>query len=110
MKTGKYYFKMITGMSFDEAVEKVTASLAEEDFGVLTRIDVRRTMKEKLGVDFRPYIIFWVSAILNLPWAHFRRKNRSGSFSPATLWYRIWTGRPWYQPSIRRRPRWRSTI
>jgi uncharacterized protein (DUF302 family) len=48
---------MITGMSFDEAVEKVTAALAEEDFDILTRIDVRRTMKEKLGVDFRPYII-----------------------------------------------------
>jgi len=40
-----------------EAVERVTAALKEEGFGILTTIDVQRTLKEKLQVDSRPYVI-----------------------------------------------------
>jgi uncharacterized protein (DUF302 family) len=42
---------------YEEAVEKTKAALKEEGFGVLTEIDVRKTMKEKLDVDFRKYVI-----------------------------------------------------
>lgn len=42
---------------FDKAVERVTASLKEEGFGILTTIDVKATLKEKLDVDFKPYVI-----------------------------------------------------
>lgn len=41
----------------DEAIERVTAALKEEGFGILTTIDVQATLKEKLGVDTDPYII-----------------------------------------------------
>jgi uncharacterized protein (DUF302 family) len=40
-----------------EAVKKTTAALKEEGFGVLCEIDIKEKLKEKLGVDFRRYII-----------------------------------------------------
>jgi uncharacterized protein (DUF302 family) len=47
--------KVILG--FDEAVAKVTDELKKEGFGVLTTIDVRETLKKKLNVDFKKYVI-----------------------------------------------------
>jgi uncharacterized protein (DUF302 family) len=44
-------------LPFDEALERVTQALKEQGFGVLTRIDVKDTLKKKLDVDFRDYAI-----------------------------------------------------
>lgn len=44
-------------ISYDKALIAVTDALKAEGFGVLTRIDVQATLKEKLGADFRPYAI-----------------------------------------------------
>ena len=52
-----YYFSKTLEIPFDEAVEKVTAELKREEFGVLTDIDVKKTLNEKLGVEFRKYRI-----------------------------------------------------
>jgi uncharacterized protein (DUF302 family) len=53
----KYYYSKVLNTSFNEAVEKVTSGLKNEGFGVLTEIDVKNTMKNKLDVDFRNYKI-----------------------------------------------------
>lgn len=42
---------------FDAALDRVTGALAEEGFGIITRIDMHETFKAKLDVDFRPYTI-----------------------------------------------------
>lgn len=52
-----YYFNATVGMPFEEAINKVTAELKKEGFGILTEIDVKETLKKKLNVDFRPYKI-----------------------------------------------------
>jgi uncharacterized protein (DUF302 family) len=52
-----YGFGTIVGLPYDETVTRVRALLQSEGFGVLTEIDVRKTMKEKLGADFRRYVI-----------------------------------------------------
>jgi uncharacterized protein (DUF302 family) len=50
-------FRKTLKSSYEEAIEKVTQALKKEGFGILTQIDVRDTLKKKLNVDFRKYII-----------------------------------------------------
>lgn len=52
-----YYFNKTIKGTFDEVIAKVTASLKTEGFGVLTEIDMKKTLKSKLDVDLRNYKI-----------------------------------------------------
>ena len=52
-----YYFSKTIEAKFDDAVSRTRESLKEEGFGVITEIDVQRTLKSKIGVDFRRYLI-----------------------------------------------------
>lgn len=52
-----YYFSKVLALGFNAAVAEVTRKLKEEGFGIITEIDVTKTLKDKIGVDFRPYRI-----------------------------------------------------
>lgn len=49
--------KVLTDLDYDQAVPRVRELLAEQGFGILTEIDVKSTLKAKIDVDFRRYII-----------------------------------------------------
>ena len=51
------YTRKLRGVSVDQAIDRITAALKTEGFGVLTRIDVKETLKAKIGADFRRYVI-----------------------------------------------------
>lgn len=53
----KYVFSRTADLTFDQALEKTRAALKEEGFGVLSEIDIKEKLKEKLDVDFRRYTI-----------------------------------------------------
>ncbi len=55
--TVDYGMRVHLALPYDEAIDRVTAALKAEGFGVLTQIDVQATLKQKLDVDFRRYII-----------------------------------------------------
>lgn len=52
-----YYFAKKLDVPFAEAVDRAISALKGRGFGVLTRIDVQSTLKEKIRADFRPYVI-----------------------------------------------------
>ena len=53
----RYGLMRRVNLSYEEAVEKITATLKDQGFGILTEIDVKSTLKKKLDKDFTKYII-----------------------------------------------------
>jgi uncharacterized protein (DUF302 family) len=52
-----YYFSKTLAVPFAKAVKRTTEALKRESFGIITEIDVKQTLKSKIGVDFRNYRI-----------------------------------------------------
>ncbi len=67
MQETGYGLKVTVPVPYDQAVEETTAALKSEGFGVLTTIDVKQTIKQKLDKDFRRYVIL---GACNPPLAH----------------------------------------
>lgn len=66
-KVKEYAFSALLDISYEEAVSKVIEALKEEGFGVLTEIDEKSTLKKKLNIDFRKYLIL---GACNPPYAY----------------------------------------
>ena len=80
-----YYFSTtLADITFDDAIEKVTAELKKEGFGVLTEIDVQATFKKKLDVDFKKYRIL---GACNPTFAHkaLLAEDKIGVFLPCNV-------------------------
>jgi uncharacterized protein (DUF302 family) len=80
----QYYFNKTLHMSFDDAVTHVVEALKREGFGVLTDIDVQKTLKKKLDVDFRKYRIL---GACNPPFAHqaLELESKIGTMLPCNV-------------------------
>jgi len=76
--------KTLKGISFEDALVKVTDELKKEGFGIITEIDVRETFKKKLDVDFRNYKIL---GACNPGFAHkaIQAESRIGAFLPCNV-------------------------
>jgi len=79
-----YHISKTIADTLDGAVEKVTAALQEEGFGVLTDIDVQATLKKKIGADFRGYRIL---GSCNPHFAHqaLKSEDRIGTMLPCNV-------------------------
>ncbi|MGB5361337.1 MAG: DUF302 domain-containing protein [Eudoraea sp.] len=80
-----YYFNtLLKGKSFEEAIELVTEELKKEGFGVLTEIDVKETLKNKIDVDFKKYKIL---GACNPHFAHkaLKSEDKIGVFLPCNV-------------------------
>jgi uncharacterized protein (DUF302 family) len=79
-----YYFAKTLEAGFDEAVARTREALQREGFGVITEIDVRQTLKTKIGVDFRPYLIL---GACNPTMAHeaLRLEDKVGTMLPCNV-------------------------
>jgi uncharacterized protein (DUF302 family) len=79
-----YYFSRTLERSFDEAISCATQALKAEGFGVLTDIDVKATLKSKLGEDFHNYRIL---GACNPPYAHkaLQLEDKIGTMLPCNV-------------------------
>lgn len=79
-----YYFDTKVSADFESVKMKVIAELEKEDFGILSEIDVQATLKKKLDVDFKKYLIL---GACNAPFAHeaLKAESKVGTMLPCNV-------------------------
>lgn len=82
--TTAYAFGKTVGLTYAEAVARVREELGKEGFGVLTEIDVTQKFREKLGRDFRDYIILGACNPA-MAWEAFHRELNIGTLLPCNV-------------------------
>jgi uncharacterized protein (DUF302 family) len=80
----RYYLTRTLTGRFDDIIERVKGVLKSEGFGILTDVDVRATLKTKIGVDWRPYRIL---GACNPPLAHqaLQAEDKIGTMLPCNV-------------------------
>ena len=81
----EYYInKTLTDISFEDGIKRVTESLKEQGFGILTEIDLKTTLKNKLDVDFYNYKIL---GACNPPFAYkaLQSEDKIGTMLPCNV-------------------------
>ncbi len=79
-----YYLGKVLPIPFDEAVTRTMDALKKEGFGVLTEIDVRETLKKKIGVDFPSYRILGACNPA-LAYEALKLENKVGTMLPCNV-------------------------
>ena len=84
-----YYIATKVAAGFGETIARVEEALKAEGFGVLTRIDVKETLKAKIGADFRPYTIL---GACNPALAHeaLQLEDKVGTMLPCNVVVQSW--------------------
>lgn len=80
----EYYFSTVLNLPFEEAIQRTVSALKNQGFGVLTEIDIRNTLKQKLDVHFPQYTIL---GACNPPFAHkaLQIENKIGTMLPCNV-------------------------
>ena len=79
-----YINKTLKGISFEEGIDRITASLKNEGFGILTEIDLKATLKKKMDVDLYNYKIL---GACNPPYAYkaLQAEDKIGTMLPCNV-------------------------
>jgi uncharacterized protein (DUF302 family) len=79
-----YYFSCKIDADFDDAIARTRAALQEEGFGIISEIDIQKTLREKIGVDFRRYTILG-ACNPNLAHEALKLENKVGTMLPCNV-------------------------
>ena len=80
----KYYISKIIEGQFETTIEKVTELLSDEGFGIQSLINVTKTLKEKLDVDYKNYIILG-ACNPHLALRAFQAEDKIGTLMPCNV-------------------------
>jgi uncharacterized protein (DUF302 family) len=79
-----YYFSTTLRTSFADALDRTRRALQSEGFGIISEIDIQKTLKEKIGADFRPYTILG-ACNPTLAYEALRLEDKVGTMLPCNV-------------------------